>query len=59
MDRWMPIDDLKVRHFYQCPECNNGLYVHPEFFTEMGVPVCTDCVWDDEMDYIRTEISTT
>lgn len=57
MNRWMSIDDLKVRHFYQCPECNNELYVHPEFFTEMGIPVCTDCVWHYEMDYIRTEIN--
>jgi hypothetical protein len=55
----MPIDDLKVRHFYQCPECNNGVYVHPEFFGEMGTPICTDCIWDDEMDYVRTEISIT
>jgi hypothetical protein len=53
----MPIDDLKVRHFYQCPECNNGVYVHPEFFTEMGVPVCTDCFWDDAMEYVRTEVN--
>lgn len=57
MKRWFPIDDLKVRHLYECPECKNKVYVHPEFFAEMGVPMCTDCFWDDVMDYVRTEVT--
>lgn len=53
---WITIDDTKVRHCWECPECDNRVYVEPTFYGEMGTPVCTDCEWDDVMEYVRTEI---
>jgi peptide subunit release factor 1 (eRF1) len=53
---WITVDEKKVRHCWECPECNYRVYVQPWFYSEMGTPVCTECEWDDEMEYIRTEI---
>ena len=53
---WISIDDKKIRHLWECPECNNHAYVEPWYYSEMGEPVCTECDWDDTMEYIRTEI---
>jgi NAD-dependent SIR2 family protein deacetylase len=54
---WSIIDDNKVRHRWECPECNNHVYVKPWYYSEMDIPICTECEWDDVMEYIRTEIS--
>jgi hypothetical protein len=53
---WITIDDKKVRHCWECPECNHRVYVEPWYYSEMGEPVCTDCDWNDTMEYIRTEM---
>lgn len=53
---WIKIEDKKVRHRWECPECNNYAYVEPWYYSEMGTPVCTECEWDDTMEYVRTEI---
>ena len=50
---WVSIDDKKIRHLWECPECNNHAYVEPWFYSEMGEPVCAEC--DNDMEYIRTE----
>ena len=57
MENWQTINDKKIRHRWECPECDNYAYVEPWYYSEMGVPVCTDCEWDDTMEYIRTEIN--
>ena len=57
MENWQTIDDKKIRHRWECPECDNYAYVAPWYYSEMGAPVCTDCEWDDTMEYIRTEIN--
>ncbi len=53
---WIKIDDNKVRHLWECPNCDDKVYVEPWFYSEMGEPVCTACDRDDTMEYIQTEI---
>lgn len=56
---WVIVEDIKVRHLWECPGCGNRVYVEPCFYSEMGEPVCTecDCEWEDIMEYIHTEIN--
>ena len=54
---WSIIDDKRIRHRWECAECNDFAYVEPWYYSEMGEPVCTECEWDDMMEYIRTEIN--
>lgn len=51
---WQTIDDKKIRHLWECPECNNHVYVEPWYYSEMGEPVCPE--HDETMEYIHTEI---
>jgi hypothetical protein len=51
---WNIIDDKKIRHLWECPECNNHAYVNPWYYCEMGEPFCAEC--EDVMEYIQTEI---
>lgn len=51
---WVEIEDKKVRHLWECAECDYHVYVEPWFYSEMGEPGCTEC--DNDMEYIRTEI---
>jgi formylmethanofuran dehydrogenase subunit E len=55
MENWKVIDDKKVRSRWECAECNEGVYVAPWFYSEMGEPFCVDC--EREMEYIRTEVN--
>ena len=51
---WKTIPDDNVRHAWQCPDCNNIIYVNPECYQDSGRPVCKDC--DVKMIYVHTEI---
>jgi hypothetical protein len=51
---WIIIDEKKVRHKWECPECDANVYVEPWFYSEMGEPFCADC--EETMEYIHTEI---
>jgi hypothetical protein len=50
---WVQIADKKVRHLWECPECEYHEYVEPWFYSEMGEPMCSEC--DGDMEYICTE----
>ena len=52
---WYDIEDNKVRHYWECPECDRHAYVEPWFYSENGTPMCIHCP-DQDMEYIRTEI---
>jgi hypothetical protein len=49
------IDDGLVEHVWICEECNILEFVHPDFYTESGNPVCTEC--DEEMEYSHTLVN--
>ena len=51
---WTKIDDKKVRHLWECADCDNLVYVEPWFYSENGEPFCTKC--EKDMEYIRTEV---
>jgi formylmethanofuran dehydrogenase subunit E len=51
---WTKIDDKKVRHSWECSDCDNQVYVEPWFYSENGEPFCTKC--EKDMEYIRTEV---
>jgi formylmethanofuran dehydrogenase subunit E len=51
---WVIIDEKKLRHKWECPNCDEYAYVQPWWYSENGTPMCTEC--DDDMEYIRTEI---
>ena len=50
---WVQVNDDKVRHLWECSECNASAYVKPWYYSEMGEPMCSDC--DGDMEYIKTE----
>jgi hypothetical protein len=51
---WTKIDDKKVRHLWECSDCDNLVYVEPWFYSENSEPFCTTC--EKDMEYIRTEV---
>jgi NAD-dependent SIR2 family protein deacetylase len=51
---WIIIDEKKVRHLWECSECNRQAYVEPWYYSEMGTPSCEIC--EREMEYINTQI---
>lgn len=53
---WVIIEEKRIRHLWECPECNNHVYVKPSDYEDIGIPICTECEWDDVMNYIHTEI---
>jgi hypothetical protein len=53
MENWIFVNDHKIRHRWECPECDGHSYVQPWYYSEMGEPMCTDC--DSDMEYVRTE----
>lgn len=53
---WIKIWDDKVRHRWECPECDYRVYVSPWFYSENGEPMCIHCP-DQETEYIDTEIN--
>lgn len=52
---WIVIDEKKVRHLWECPECDRKAYVEPWFYSENGTPMCVECP-DQDMEYINTQI---
>lgn len=54
MDNWIVIlDDTKIRHLWKCPECKETDYVGPDWYSDNGTPMCTEC--EEDMIYFRTE----
>lgn len=51
---WIIIDEKKVRHLWECADCEANVYVQPWYYSEMGTPFCKDCKKD--MEYINTQI---
>lgn len=51
---WVIIEEKRVRHRWECAECNKVEYVLPWYYSEMGEPLCEEC--EREMEYIRTEL---
>ena len=51
---WIIIDEKKVRHKWECPECDNKVYIESWWYSENGTPMCDKC--DIDMEYIHTEI---
>lgn len=51
---WVIIEEKRVRHRWECAECNGHVYVEPWFYSEMGEPVCEKC--ERELEYIHTEL---
>jgi transposase-like protein len=52
---WIIIDEKKVRHLWECPDCKDSYsHVEPWFYSEHGEPVCIHC--DKTMEYIHTEL---
>lgn len=62
-EKWEKISDVRVRHVWQCPECDKLTTVSPAFYEEAGTPFCTridrstgmECGCD--MVYVSTEIN--
>lgn len=55
LNNWIVIDDEKVCHRWECPECDKPRFIYPWFYSEMGEPVCEEC--DCDMEYIHTEVN--
>ena len=51
---WITVDDKKIRHLWECPECDSAAYIEPWWYSENGTPMCVNCT-DQDMEYIRTE----
>lgn len=56
MSEWTEIDDAKIHHVWQCPECDRIITVRPSFYEHMGNPVCDGEDCDCDLVYLRTEI---
>jgi hypothetical protein len=54
MENWTIVNDDKIRHRWECPECDREVYVSPWWYSENGTPMCVDCP-DQDMEYILTE----
>ena len=53
MENWIFVNDHKIRHLWECPECDRKVYVWPWSYSENGTPICEDC--DEDMIYCSTE----
>ena len=51
---WIIIDEKKVRHKWECADCEANVYVEPWYYSEMGTPSCLEC--EKDMEYIHTEL---
>ena len=52
---WVIIENKRIRHRWECPECNRHAYVEPWFYSENGTPMCIVCP-DQDMEYVHTEL---
>ena len=55
VSKWEVIEDNKVKHVWNCPECGKFTEVDPMFYQESGTPVCPDPC-DTDMLYVHTLI---
>lgn len=51
---WKIIQDDKVRHNYECPECGVDSTIYPWEYEDIGTPFCAECECD--MVYNYTEV---
>jgi Zn finger protein HypA/HybF involved in hydrogenase expression len=56
MEKWITINDVKIRHVWRCAECEDEVKVVPWDYQNIGTPYCADC--DQDMAYLSTEMST-
>ena len=54
-ENWKKIDDEKILHRWECPDCGDVTYVYPWFYRNSGTPVCDMC--GEDMEYIHTEMN--
>lgn len=54
-DNWSKIHEDRVRHLWKCPDCEDEVYVGPDFYADSGEPHCCACECDYE--YVHTEIN--
>lgn len=54
MENYKIIDDTKIRHYWECDGCDEGVYVPPWEYQSIGSPYCAEC--DEDMMYVRTEM---
>lgn len=52
--KWQTVEDEKVKSLWVCPECKQKAYIHPDWYSNNGTPMCTEC--DADMEYVKTEI---
>lgn len=52
---WVIIEEKRVRHLWECPECDSKVHVQPWWYSENGTPMCINCS-DQDMEYIHTEL---
>jgi len=57
VNKWIKIDDEKIRHIWQCPECDKLTTVSPHFYEENGTPVCPRVECGCDMVYLSTEFN--
>jgi len=53
-ENWIFVNDHRLRHRWECPECDRAVYVSPWWYSENGTPMCIYCP-DQDMEYILTE----
>ena len=53
-ENWIFVNDHKLRHRWECPECDRAVYVSPWWYSDNGTPMCIYCP-DQDMEYILTE----
>jgi hypothetical protein len=52
---WKVIEDSKIIHTWECPECDMRTELRPSYYEERGTPSCDDC--DCDMKYMKTEVN--
>jgi hypothetical protein len=53
MDKWIEIDDSKVRHIWQDLDTGEEVSIFPAWYEENGTPLSNN---GEDMVYLRTEI---
>ncbi len=52
--KWHKVADEQVRSTWKCPTCKQKVYIEPDWYSNNGTPMCTEC--DEDMEYVKTEI---
>lgn len=53
---WKIIQDNKVRHNYECPECGVESTIYPWAYEDIGTPACAECNCDMVYNYTEVEV---